>query len=994
MAALPKSPLVVRFGKLDQKRSSKSSILGTMKQAINVRQRELGRYSKRYGYSVINRTATSGTIADAIALGTNAGSAILQTSDSVYVRDTAGSTWRNKGAHAAVMPGVRELVFPLYGSNPSHATTSGITWMFARNTTDGFYYYRVVNATTGVEIVGPTKLDASSVFDVQGKPVVAGGFVWFLYATDEGADYMIDVAKFDPANPTTAPVITHFHPGGGASLAGMVGFDAYLPTGGTNPLVLLYGQAVDGGVGTGDVWTAYMNATTGAAIGAVHHDYTGLVSAGCILRGASGTGTLWIAFVTAAQNLVLKSINETTLASIADVTLQAGVATTLQGLMGYFSGVNKVVFLTNATAIETALVTRYNRTTTTTTSTVFARGQYVASEPFQVSSSWYVITGHDDGAANNLQRAYYLRDASSLTTANILARALYGLGGDVFQRGGVSASLFGGVGYDSSFATTVTVSGTTVTALLNGNVGGAADYGTYKTTWSFAPSLGSALPNVDEAETVIPGGWPKHIVAEALLAEFGLPMFPRAVTVSLLSAGGTLTDGTYSATALYARPDRRGNIMRSTAATAGTAGPSGSNDGIRVVVPTLRTINSNSDVVIEVYLTAPNGSVPFLVKTVANDPTADTVTVDITTNPTFGEALYTGGGVLSNYPVPPFRGGFLWNNRFWVFGTEHDSEAWHSKEFASGISPEWAPPLKVTTYGGSGSLLAGGVINSDYAVLFKRDALFAITGQGPDDTGGGGSFQTRRISWDGGCTNHASVVNYPGGLLFQGLDGVIYRVNSGLAVDDIGADANDYAAGTVTKAIHLPKDREVRFYLSTGTILVLDYGQANENAPNGYWYLDDSDTFGAATGAIVISDLAQFVDSTGVVWVEASGQYFDGTTTQILQKLQVNTVQAFDLGGEGRLSSVQFIGEWVSTHDLRLAIAVDGGSATNYDKSAVSAAPEDVMVRPGGAGRMSAVDITVEERGTGTGAGFSFDGLLLEVQSRSRGKKVNSGQRI
>jgi hypothetical protein len=616
-----------------------------------------------------------------------------------------------------------------------------------------------------------------------------------------------------------------------------------------------------------------------------------------------------------------------------------------------------------------------------------------------VGSSWYVITGHDDvnsatSIATNLQRAYYVRDASSTSAnTNIVSRAMYGIAGDAWQRGNVSAAALYTLSYDTGFTTQVSVSSTTATAMLNGLIGtiNSYDYGAYRQTFVFGESLGSALANVDQAETLFPGGWPKRLVGEALLTDITPMMFPNRATASV-SAGGAITAGVYGLAIVYKITDNRGNISRS-APTTTSATTAGGNLTIALVVPYLRHLSSNTGCSVEIYATAINGSVYLLHETIDNVPTSDSVTRTYTAAFTAGEALYTSGGVLSNYPVPPFRASFTWNDRQWALGTELESEAWHTKQFASGIAPEYAPPLKVTTFGGSGSLLAGGVINADYAVLFKRDAVFGVTGSGPDDTGGGGSFQVRRASWDGGCTNHASVVNYPGGCLFQGLDGVIYRINGSLTVDDPGSDAQDYAGATVYRAINLPKYGEVRFYLSTGKILVLDYGQANENAPNGYWYLDSSTSWGAGVGAIVLSDLAQFVDGTGVVWVEGASQFYDGSTTPILQKTRFNSIQPFGLGVNGRLASVQMIGEYTSANDLRISVGADGATAVDYDRFTVTS-NQDTLVRPGGCGRLSTFEVTIEERGTGTGAGYALDGLVAEVQSRAQGKKVNSTQRV
>lgn len=988
--ALAKQSVVVRFGKLDQKRASKNTMLGTMEQAINVRQRELGRYSKRYGYTQINRTADSGTITTALALGTNAGSAVLQTTDSIYLRDTTNLTWRYKGAHSAVMPGVRDLAWPTMGRNPAHVISGTQRWEFCKPSSSssaigaGNIWWRVVDTATGIQVVAPTD---TGVTGANLKAATAASFVWLFYYAAGGGG--LRVAKFNPASPSTAPVITNFFPTSGGS-----SFDIFIPTGSSVIHAALVGSNIDGS--GNDILIRQLDTATGLPTATVGtYSESGTVSVCGWIHGSGGDGSIWLACKD-GNDIELKQINESTLALTASTTI-ATVANN-HGLTGYLTGSSKVIFATvHDTTWENAFVTRYVAAGGVT-STTFARGSWVASHPFQVSSAWYVITGHDDVKASstipdNLQRSYVVRDASSTSYTNIRARALYGLGGDTWQHGNARSGGVTTTDWDYGFHAQVSVSGTTATVMLNGQVGlsDTYNYGAYRQTFEFNTTLGSALSNVDEAETIFPGGWPRRLVAESLLTETVPMMFPTRITGSA-TAGGSLAAGAYGFAAVYAVTDSRGQISRSAPATV-TVTTAGGDLTATIVIPYLRQLTDNTNVNVEIYATAKDGSVYFLAETIPNDPTTDTVSKAYGSAPTVGEALYTGGGVLSNYPVPPFRAAFVWNDRQWLLGTELESEAWHSKQFTSGSTAEYAPPLKVTTYGGRGSLLAGGVLSSDYAVLFKRDAVFAITGQGQDDTGGGGAFQVRRISWDGGCTNHASVVSYPGGLLFQGLDGLIYRVGTGLNVEDIGSDAQDYASATVLRAVHVAKYREVRFHLSTGKILVLDYGNANENAPNGHWYLDESGTWGAGIGSIVLNDLAQFVDSTGVVWVEAAAQYFDGASTAILPKCDLNTLQLGDLGGEFRISRIKFLGEYHSAHTFRMAVAADGGNATNYDKT-VSAGPEIFDVRPGGLGRVAAVDVSIEQTGTDTGQGFSFDGLLIEAMPKGRARRLNSGQRI
>jgi hypothetical protein len=62
----------------------------------------------------------------------------------------------------------------------------------------------------------------------------------------------------------------------------------------------------------------------------------------------------------------------------------------------------------------------------------------------------------------------------------------------------------------------------------------------------------------------------------------------------------------------------------------------------------------------------------------------------------------------------------------------------------------------------------GGAISHDYLAIFMENAVYAVGGQGPDDTGGGGAYQPLKLAWETGCTNAASVVTYPGAFSTRG----------------------------------------------------------------------------------------------------------------------------------------------------------------------------------------------------------------------------------
>ena len=61
----------------------------------------------------------------------------------------------------------------------------------------------------------------------------------------------------------------------------------------------------------------------------------------------------------------------------------------------------------------------------------------------------------------------------------------------------------------------------------------------------------------------------------------------------------------------------------------------------------------------------------------------------------------------------------------------------------------------------------------DKLIIFKKDAIYYITGTGPDNTGANGTFSDATfITSTVGCANPSSIVLMPNGIMFQSDKGI------------------------------------------------------------------------------------------------------------------------------------------------------------------------------------------------------------------------------
>lgn len=995
---IPVTPVVVRFGALDQKKAPKHTVLGTLTEAKNVRQRKLGRYEQRYGCSPMSKTADSGSITSGTGLASTPDALVLHSDDVLWTRDEPNTQWLNRGAVTRCWP-TDTAAIDLNSAFPFSVVSGTKVFHFAMGS--GVYYYRVTDLNTGVELKARTTVTATSISRM--RPIVVGGYVWLFWSTS-AASSNVTLHKYDPSSLSTAAVSTNYQVKSAGAGTTMVWDVASYNTPEQVFFVSKWNDTVTitGGAGLSTVWRSYLDPTTGLANASPGWVGSSPVTAStspiaCINGQDADKNYVHIVCsgtTAGANEMELVRLFAGALTEDTTIWQTTGVGAVGRSLSGFHSGATNIyVYVSDvsdganpgtesARNAEDATITLHTWDGATRTEATFLKGHFTASQPFKVSSTWYTVVGHDD--FDDLQRSYLVVNA---ITGKIVARTLYDRGGNAMQTGQF------GTGIVQSHTAVTVSSNKAYLSLLQSD--SPSFWTTRFITLDFAHTYGPLRSIVNDRQVILPGAWPQRLSAQDSAATEIVPMMYPSTPAAVVSvAASSLAAGTFGFKATYLQVDAAGNEYRSGASIATTGTTAGANtDTITVTVRTLRQTNGATPITIELWMTAVGGSTYFLHSKTANSTTANTVAFTVTSAPATGaEELYTTGGVLSNYPPPPFRFCFQFKNRLWVSDTDREGETWHSKEYVIGKGPEFASPLKVNSFSGRSRTRAGGAINADYAALFTELGWFAVSGQGPDDTGGGGSFALLR-GGDEACTAPSSVVTGQRGCYFQRPGGVVAYVTPGLQVVDSGAAALDYASLTVVGAVHLPEEacQEVRLRMSDGKCLVHDYGNSNPNAPDGYWYVDTSSTYGAAVASCVFNNLEHFVESDGEVWKEVESQYFDGTSTVILPLVKFEA-QFSDLLGNVKIRRGLFLGNYVSAHTMTITVTPDIGSASAH--AITGANPTVWDFRPTGCSRIASCTVQVERTGTGTGAGFQFEGMLFEVQSRGRGLRVNSAQRI
>lgn len=405
------------------------------------------------------------------------------------------------------------------------------------------------------------------------------------------------------------------------------------------------------------------------------------------------------------------------------------------------------------------------------------------------------------------------------------------------------------------------------------------------------------------------------------IVEHGFHVFPEDLEAgSTATVGGALSDGQYQYVAVYAWTDTYGQIHRSAPSLPLTVTLSGgtSTQTQEIEVPTLR-LTEKENIVIELYRTEAAGTIFYKITETSsptyNDTSVDSVTItdDSVSDSALisRELLYTVGGFLDNIAAPASRIIESFNDRIFLAGLEDRNQIVFSKIRDEGEAVEFNDTLYKLVNDEGGNITALHVMD-DKLIIFKEDAVYYMSGGGPNDLGEQDTFiEPERISSEIGCQNRDSVVLTPLGLMFKSRKG-IYLLNRGLGLQYIGDEVEEFNNLTVTSAQVVPEDNQVRFTTLEGDCLVYNY------------FVDQWATFDnhRALSATVVDEQYYYLRADGVVYSENNNTFTDrGSAVNMV--VESGWVSFAGVQGFQRVYRLLLLSEFKSKHKLRIRIAYD-----------------------------------------------------------------------
>lgn len=412
--------------------------------------------------------------------------------------------------------------------------------------------------------------------------------------------------------------------------------------------------------------------------------------------------------------------------------------------------------------------------------------------------------------------------------------------------------------------------------------------------------------------------------------EQGFHVWPEDILVSTSPIGGFLKDQLYYYVAVYEWTDAVGNIHRSAPSIPfGITTVGGNVSSNTVHIPTLRvTYKDNPNPVrIVLYRWSVDVQTYYQITSLLNPILNVTTAVDdVTYIDTLADAsiignpiLYTTGGVIENIGAPACSVSTLYKSRLFIVDAEDRNLLWYSKQVIEATPVEMSDLLTVFiaptsgAQGSTGNITALSVMD-DKLIIFKKDAIYYITGNGPDNTGANNDFsEPVYITGTVGCDNPVSIILQPQGIMFESDKG-IWLLGRDLNTTYIGAPVQGFNTTLVKAALTIPGTNQVRFTLSESVTLMYDYYQQQwgtfTNIP--------------AISSTLYNGLHTSLNSLGTVQQETPGSYIDGAHP-VLISFTSAWIKLTDLQGFQRAYQIFLLSNYLTPHKLNVSIVYDYG---------------------------------------------------------------------
>jgi hypothetical protein len=953
---LQKTPVAINFVKgIDTKTDPYQLSVGSFLTLVNSVFTTTGRLTKRNGFS--NITTLPNT--DQTTL-TTLNDNLIATGSNLYSFSQDTDQWLNKGIVQPVQLATKSLVRVSTSQTGADAavTSNGLTCL-AYTDSGGGSYYQVSDSNTGEQIVSRQILSSSA---INPRVFILGPYFIVTFVASVAGTPHLQYIAIPIANPTSPGVASDIS----ASLSSInAGYDAYSIN---NILYVAWG----GAAATVQIVMLPVNLIVSAPV-TITTSASDLMSVTADITRQRIFISFWdssanngysIAFDYLLTQVMAKTqiITATPIAEITSLATNGVLTVFYENINSYNTAPSTDPNTSRTDFISTVTVTLPVSGTgvgTVSATTIVLRSVGLASKAFYgAAGTIYMLVAYGDtkqsSAANDSnQPTYFLIDS----LGNIYMRLAYSNGG-----GYVANQVLPNVSFiNGSYYVPYLLTDFLATVNKGTNLPTGTPTSAIYTQTGVSLAIFS-LNTVGQHSSEIAGAL--HLTGGQLWeydgvkpVEHGFHVWPENISATNVTTGGSIGAGTYYYQFTYEWTDNQGNLHRSAPSIPITITTTGSTSTNTIYVPTdrltykqpfisppnplvtnpIRIVGYRWSVAQQVYYQFTSVTSPTI-----NDTTVDYVTIVDTLSDAsiLGQTLlYTTGGVVEDIAAPASIASALFNNRLFLIDAEDRNLLWFSKQVIESVPVEMSDLLTLYVaptsgaQGSTGPMTALGAMD-DKLIIFKKDAIYYINGNGPDNTGANSSFSDPVfITGTVGCANPNSIVLIPNGIMFQSDKG-IWLLGRGLDTTYIGAPVEGFNSSIVESATAIPATNQVRFVLQNNVTLMYDY----------FFNQWGTHTNISATSATLYQSAHTYLNIYGQIYQEQSNTYVDGSTP-VLMSLTTSWINIAGLQGYERFYFANLLGTYYTPFKLNVSLAYDYNSSASQ---AIQVLPENYVANWGG----------------------------------------------
>jgi hypothetical protein len=283
---------------------------------------------------------------------------------------------------------------------------------------------------------------------------------------------------------------------------------------------------------------------------------------------------------------------------------------------------------------------------------------------------------------------------------------------------------------------------------------------------------------------------------------------PKAPSLVAGAAGALAVSSTYQVILVKKRVDAFGKIQLSEASLPASVVLGGAQNSITVTLNDWSYFPPSWDSypTTMIFRTEANGTVFYLDQEVGNVASATLIQADSAL--ISRELLYTEGGVLGNESATSCISIASFKERLFALSAEG---LVHTKQVTDGSPPAFSSFFKIPLVQdqrwptGQAALL-------DKLLIFFEDAIYFISGDGPNDTGDLGAFSSPQLLISGfGCIGPSYILERDAEVWFQSKRGW-KKIDANLAVTDIGNELDYYitADSSCLSTVYIDRIKQIQ----------------------------------------------------------------------------------------------------------------------------------------------------------------------------------------